>query len=97
MRKLVGYLWLKYPAAGKVLNMLFLGRFSWLCTYKVLLNVGEVFAVLLQCLLEQVGLGGAPLLHFVPAENRSPLRHQCRDGPGHVVARGVERVHGMKL
>lgn len=85
------------PAAGTALGMLFSRLFSLFCTHKVLLDVGEVFAVLLQRLLEQVGLGGAPLLHFVPAENRPSLRHQRRDGPGHVVAGGVERVHGVKL
>lgn len=66
-------------------------------THKVLLDVGEVFAVLLQRLLEQVGLGRAPLLHLVPAQHGAPLRHQRRDGPGHVVAGGVQRVHGVEL
>ena len=81
-----------------MLNMLIsLGWFSQFGTHKVLLDVGEVFAILLQRFLKQVGLRGAPLLHFVPAENRSPLRHQRCDGPGHVVAHGMKRVHGVKL
>lgn len=71
--------------------------FSWWATHKILLDVGEVFAVLLQRLLEQVGLGRAPLLHFIPAEDGPTLRHQRRDGPGHVVACGVEGVHRVKL
>lgn len=69
----------------------------WSSTHKILLDVGEVLAVLLQRLLKQVGLGRTPLLHFVPAEDGSPLGHQRRDGSSHVVAGGMERVHGVKL
>lgn len=66
-------------------------------TYKILLNICEVFAIFLQRLLKQICLRGAPLLHLVPAEDGSPLRHQRGDGPGHVVAGGMEGVHGVKL
>lgn len=66
-------------------------------TYKVLLDVSEVFAVFLERFLEQVGFRCAPFLHFIPAEHRPTLGHQRRDGPCHVIAVLMQSVHGVKL
>ncbi len=66
-------------------------------THKILLDISEVFAVFLQSLLKQVGLRGAPLLHFIPAEDGPTLRHQSCDTSSHVIAVGMESIHSMKL
>lgn len=66
-------------------------------THKVLADVVEVFAVLLQRLLEQHGLGGAPLLHLIPAQHRPALGHQAGHGLGQVVAVLLQGVHGVEL
>lgn len=65
--------------------------------YKVSADVLEVLAVLLQGLLEQVGLGGAPLLHFVATQHGSAARHQRRHGGRQLVLVAVQRVHGVQL
>ena len=66
-------------------------------TYKVLADVVEVLAVLLQRLLEQHGLRCAPLLHLVPAQHRPTLWHQRGHGLSQVIAVLLQGVHGMKL
>lgn len=66
-------------------------------TYKVLLDVSEVFAVFLERFLEQVGFRCAPFLHFIPAEHRPTLGYQRCDGPCHVIAILMQSVHGVKL
>lgn len=53
--------------------------------YKVLTDVGEVFAVFLQGLLKQHGLRGAPLLHLIAAEHGTSLRDQGGHGARQVV------------
>lgn len=65
--------------------------------YKVLADVVEVFAIFLQSLFKQHGLWGAPLLHFVAAENWTPLRNQGGHGFGQVIVVLLQCVHGMEL
>lgn len=65
--------------------------------HKVLPDVVEVLAVLLQGLLEEHGFRSGPLLHLVPAQDRAPLGHQRGHGFGQVVAVPLQGVHGVEL
>lgn len=66
-------------------------------THKVLPDVSEVLAILVERLLKQVGLGGGPLLHFVPAQHGARCRHQGRQRRLYAVAGLVESVHRVEL
>ena len=66
-------------------------------TYEVLSDVVEVLPVLVERLLEEVGLAGAPLLHLVATQHGAARRHQRRQRLGRVVAVAVQRVHRVEL
>lgn len=66
-------------------------------TYKVLSDVVEVFSVFLQRLFEHGGLGGAPLLHLIPAEHGAPCWDQHAQSTGQVVVKTMESVHSVEL
>lgn len=69
----------------------------WFSTYKVLTDVIEVFAILLQGFFEQAGFGGRPLLHLVSAQDWSSKWHKDTDGTAQVIAVPVQCIHGMEL
>ena len=65
--------------------------------YIFLANLIEVFADFFQRVLEQVGFGGRPVLHFVLAYVRALRSDQAQTGFADVIIVFVQRIHGMKL
>ncbi len=66
-------------------------------THKVLPDIIEVFAVLLQRILKQVCLWRTPFLHLIPAKHGPTLRNKHAQSTGEVIAVPVQGVHGMEL
>ena len=63
---------------------------------EVLLDVVEVLAVLLDGLLEEAGLGAAPVLHLVPAEDGPGGRDQAGQRSRDVIAVGVQGLREIE-